>query len=324
VRTRNAKGQARSNSKKKSKSSGLPTTEPREGFFVGRRELILLVAVVVWFAVMLIARTYSRGDDFIVFHKVAQRFWDGVRPYDQVTYGNMVFKYPPWILPFFLPFGFLDLETAKVIWGLVEAGSLVAIVVRLHRGVGGFPGVRPGIQALFLLTLFALIGNHGMTGQITLLVLALAIWADPLRSSFRKFFFVTLALSAKVTTLFPIVHSFRRRNFLSSALGVGILFVLLSLPIYFKSYERRYGLMREEWTSAMFSGTQDVNSVRIGFTTREVQGMPSLLLRKADLDEKQPVHVLFATLLSVVLIGGAWIWFSRRLPLGAQCSGGAG
>lgn len=316
---KNAKGQSRAKRKSKPVAEVAPKKAPR-GFGIvgrGRLEFALLCAVVAWFVIMLIARTISRGDDFIVFYRVAQRFWDGVRPYDQVTYGNMVFKYPPWTLPFFLPFGFVDLTTAKTLWGLVEASSLVAIVIRLHRGFGGLPGVRPGIQAIFLLMLFALVGNHGMTGQITLLVLALALWADPVRSSFRRFFFLTVALSAKVTTLFPLVYAVRRRRLFQTGIGVAILFVLLSLPIYLKSYDLRYGLMREEWTSAMFSGTQDVNSVRIGFTTREVQGLPSLLLRKAHLDERQPVHVLFATLLSVVLIGGAWLYFARRLsPIG--------
>jgi hypothetical protein len=290
---------------------------------VGREriELGVLCAVVAWFAVMLISRTISRGDDFLVFYRVAQRFWDGVRPYDQVTYGNMVFKYPPWILPFFLPFGIFDLTTAKTFWGFIEAASFVAIVVRIHRGFFGFPGVRPGVQAMFLLMLFALFGSHGMTGQITLLVLAIALWSDPLRSSFRRFFFLSVALSAKVTTLFPMLLAVRRRHFGRATVGVAFLFVLLSLPIYFKSYDRRYGLMREEWVAAMFSGTQDVNSVRIGFTTREVQGLPSLLLRKTELDEKQSVHVLFATLLSVVFIGGGWIWFSRRLSASAQWLG---
>ncbi len=320
--TKNAKGQARS--KKKLKVVQVTPSVPRRGFgALGRRriEFSVLVGVVLWFSIMLAARTITRGDDFLVFYRVAQRFWDGVRPYDQVTYGNMVFKYPPWILPFFLPFGVVDLTTAKTLWGLIEVGSFVAIVVRLHRGFGNFPGVRPWVQSAFLLTFFGLFGSHGMTGQITLLVLALAVWSDPVRSSFLRFFFLSVAMSAKLTSFFPMAYSVRRRNFAPTALGVAAICMLLSLPIYFKSYDRRFGLMREEWVSAMFSGTQDVNSVRIGFTTREVQGMPSFLLRKGGLDEKQPVHVLFATLLSVVLIGGVWIWISRRLPKSAQWLG---
>lgn len=287
----------------------------------GRLEFFALCAVVAFLAITLGARTTSRGDDFLVFYRVAQRFWDGVPPYDQVTFGNMVFKYPPWILPFFLPFGFADAMTARTLWGLVEASSLVAIVVRLHRGFDGFPGVRPGVQAGFLLTLFALFGSHGLTGQITLLMLALAIWADPARASFRRFFFLVTALTAKLTSAFPLAYALRRKNLATSLLGVAALFVVLSLPVYFKSYDRHYGQMRSEWAAAMFSGTQDINSVRIGFTTREVQGLPSFLLRKIGLDEKQPVHVLFATFLSVVLIGGAWAWTSRRLPPRAQWVG---
>ncbi|MBS1961287.1 MAG: DUF2029 domain-containing protein [Bdellovibrionales bacterium] len=330
--TRNAKGAGRSPKKKAKRSeesearrsSGAEAKRPARaasGLLRRRIEFGVLVAIVVWYAVVLITRTVARGDDFQVFYRVAQRFWDGVRPYDQVTYGNMVFKYPPWILPFFLPFGFLDLATAKVLWGFVEAASLVAIVTRLHRGFGDFPGVRPAVQSLFLLMLFALFGSHGMTGQITLVALALAVWADPVRSSFRRFFFLSVALSAKLTSLFPMIHAVRRKKIFATTVGVGLLFVLLSLPIYFKSYGGHYGSLRDEWTSAMFSGTQDVNSVRIGFTTREVQGLPSFLLRKGGLDERQPVHVLFATFLSLVAIGGAWAWFGRRLPPLAQWIG---
>ena len=328
--TRNAKGQARTQKKSKKSTKGAaaklesaPKNPPRGFGPLGRDRIgfAVLCAVVLGFGILLVARTIARGDDFLVFYRVAQRFWDGVRPYDQVTYGNMVFKYPPWILPFFLPFGFVDLTTAKTLWGLIEAAALVAIVVRMHRGFLTFPGVRPWVQSLVLLMLFALVGSHGMTGQITLIVLALAVWADPARASFGRFFFLAIAMSAKLTSFFPMAYAARRKHLLQTVLGVVVLCIALSLPIYFKSYDRHYGLMRDEWTSAMFSGTQDVNSVRIGFTTREVQGLPSFLLRKAGLDEKQPVHVLFATFLSVVLIGGAWIWFSRKLSPPAQWLG---
>jgi hypothetical protein len=270
---------------------------------------------------VLIGRTISRGDDFLVFYHVAHRFWDGVRPYDQITYGNMVFKYPPWILPFFLPFGVLDLLTAKVIWGVVQAGALVAIALRLHRGMGKLPPVRPVIQGVLLLSLFGLVGSHGMTGQITLPVLALALWLDPVRDRFLRFFILTWAMSAKVTSLFSLAHAWRRRGLPMAVAGCIALFVLLSLPIYIRSYDKHSKAMRVEWAQAMFSGTEDVNSVRIGFTTREVQGLPSLLLRKGGLDEKNPAHVLGAIGFSALLLGGLWLWLSRNLSYHAQWIG---
>ena len=119
--TKDAKGAGRSPKKKAKRSEAPEAKRPgrdRSGLLRARAEFGALVAIVAWLAIVLIARTVERGDDFQVFYRVAQRFWDGVRPYDQITYGNMVFKYPPWILPFFLPFGFLDLATAKMIWGL--------------------------------------------------------------------------------------------------------------------------------------------------------------------------------------------------------------
>jgi hypothetical protein len=270
---------------------------------------------------VLIGRTISRGDDFLVFYHVAHRFWDGVRPYDQITYGNMVFKYPPWILPFFLPFGVIDLLTAKVVWGVVQAGSLVAVAVRLHRGVGKLPPVRPLVQGVLLLSLFGLVGSHGMTGQITLPVLALALWLDPVRDRFLKFFILAWAMSAKVTSLFPLIHAWRRRRLALALAGCAVLFLVLSLPIYVKSYDKHSKAMRIEWAQAMFSGTEDVNSVRIGFTTREVQGLPSLLLRKGGLDEKNPAHVLGTIAFSAILLGGLWLWLSRNLSFHAQWIG---
>jgi len=283
------------------------------------------VATLTFLCGILIARTLSRGDDFLVFYRVAQRFWDGVRPYDQITYGNMVFKYPPWILPAFLPFGFFDLWAAKFLWGIIEATSLVLIAIRIHRGIGTLPKVRPWIQALFLLSLFGLVGSHGMTGQITLSVLAIALWVDPVRGSFLKFFALTWALSSKMTSLFPMIHSFvirpKRKRLGLSILLSGILFILLSLPIYFKSYGTHYGALRDEWATAMFSGTEDVNSVRIGFTTREVQGLPSFLLRNAGLNEKNSHHVLFSIALSTLLISGLWFALSRKFDSRSQWIG---
>lgn len=290
-----------------------------------RIHLGLLVGVVLFLSAVLIARTLSRGDDFLVFYKVAQRFWDGVRPYDQITFGNMVFKYPPWILPAFLPFGFFDLWAAKLLWGLVEATSLILVVIRIHRGIENLRSVRPWVQALFLLTLFGLVGSHGMTGQITLSVLAITLWVDPVRSSFLKFFALLWGLSAKVTSLFPLIYLLvarpKRKKVVVTAFFCGLFFLILSLPVYFRSYDRHYGALRDEWSAAMFSGTEDVNSVRIGFTTREVQGLPSFLLRKTGLDERKSSHVLFAITFSALLISGLWYALSRRLDSRAQWIG---
>jgi hypothetical protein len=40
----------------------------------------------------------------------------------------MVYKYPPWTVPFFFPFSVLPLSMAKWVWGLLEVFSLGAVV----------------------------------------------------------------------------------------------------------------------------------------------------------------------------------------------------
>jgi hypothetical protein len=118
-----------------------------------------------------------------------------------------------------------------------------------------------------------------------------------------------------------MIHAWRRPRLAISLWAAFTLCVALSLPVYFKTYDRHYKAMKVEWTRAMFSGTEDVNRVRIGFTTREAQGLPSLLLRKTGLDERKPHHVLIALGISVLVLAVAWLLLSRGLPPEAQWLG---
>src|SRR4051794_39322505 len=81
-------------------------------------------------AAALLVRMYRlsvpAGQDFEVYWKAAHAWVSGISPYQ---YGpedkGFVFKYPPWILPLFLPFSRLDFYTSKVIWTTAQVLAIV-------------------------------------------------------------------------------------------------------------------------------------------------------------------------------------------------------
>jgi hypothetical protein len=270
----------------------------------------LLAGVVLFFAVILITRTLSRGDDFLVFYRVTQGFWSGISPYDVSLYGNMVFKYPPWILPFFLPLGLFSVWPAKLMWGLVQAFSLIFIVQAMDQKAR----VTPWIQIIFLGLFFGVIGIHGMVGQISLPLLALAIALDPRLAMSRRMVFLAWAFSSKIVTLFPLMDPVMKRSDRFRLVSASIvLCIFLTLPILTVSYKGEIWTMAHDWLHAMFSGTETLQSVRIGFTSREAQGLPGFLIRVFHLDETERLHVMGSVLLSVLVTFGFWKYFSRTL-----------
>jgi hypothetical protein len=60
-------------------------------------------------AVALVRDTGAQGQDFEVFWRSARALFTGVSVYDVARDGAMVFKYPPWVVPFFLPFAVFPL-----------------------------------------------------------------------------------------------------------------------------------------------------------------------------------------------------------------------
>src|SRR5579863_9853635 len=84
------------------------------------------IAIFVVGAVALIRDTYYNGHDFEVFWRAGGDLLQGRDPYSLAQPRGMVFKYPPWSLPFFLPWSWIPLPIAKAVWGVLEIGSLVA------------------------------------------------------------------------------------------------------------------------------------------------------------------------------------------------------
>ncbi|MGK5083197.1 hypothetical protein WDW37_07805 [Bdellovibrionota bacterium FG-1] len=157
------------------------------------------------------------AEDFHVYWKAAHIWLAGGNPYAFTTEDHgFVFKYPPWILPLFLPIGALSWEAARHSWFGIEVLCLAyTLFWCVHQGV-------PRRLACFVGCLFWwMIHAHFAAGQFTLILLTASLWAYPadLRpqdpatlqqgTGFREGL-LAWVLSAKVFSLFTLGGIWRR------------------------------------------------------------------------------------------------------------------
>src|SRR3954463_8489117 len=161
------------------------------------------LAVFVLGAIALVRDTYYNGHDFEVFWRAGGDLLQGRDPYSLDHERGMVFKYPPWTLPFFLPWSFLPLGAAKALWGVLEVFSLLAAFNWLKRHA------HATWRAIFFVGVayWGLWAIHALDGQIALLLLALSLWLWPHESELSPGWRSTAliwTLSMKVFTGLPL------------------------------------------------------------------------------------------------------------------------
>ena len=264
---------------------------------------VFLGLVSVWCG----ARTYSRGDDFLVFFRTAHGFFVGTSPYDLAAYGNMVFKYPPWILPFFLPLAALGTRGALGVFAVAQGFALYGVSARLRKDYAISEWTLIATWIFFLPILLI----QAMVGQLSLFLLWAALELVRDRGETPALAAQGIAFSVKVLTLFPFVafllpgpgQGARVQALGRAVLGALFAAVGLSIPLLW-FYGGHASALGADWIRAMFSGTHDIHSVRIGFTTREAQGLPSLFLRITGADESNPRVVLTAVAFAAILLAG--------------------
>lgn len=90
-------------------------------------------ALVTFLALTLAVAGDTLGYDFLAYHQAAQRILDGQPLYDtsvESVGAFGLFFYPPAFLPFILPFGLLEADTATWLWlGLLLAAFLIGVSV---------------------------------------------------------------------------------------------------------------------------------------------------------------------------------------------------
>ncbi len=271
----------------------------------------LALGLLVFASVALIRDTAYQGQDFSVFWKSARNLLEGRSLYDLGRDGAMVFKYPPWVAPLFIPLALLPLSVAKWVWGVMQI-LMLAYCVRWTR-----------VRVLettwiwsVLVGFWGIWAVHAMDGQISLLILAGTLWAKE-RETWVSRLIALLLLSTKIFTLFALfgwlIPDWRRSGRQAiwkwtgtAALGA-LVFFALSLPANRFQPEGRGGYsLLSSWSEAAGSGGAQFEDQKV--RGRDNQGFPALLLRLTHVraDEAQwdlKCFLIFATVALAVLLG---------------------
>jgi hypothetical protein len=265
--------------------------------------------------------------DFTVYWRAAQAWiHGGVSPYfyDQTTRG-FVFKYPPWILPFFLPFGFLSFETSKIAWALVELACLGYAVLWLKRA---------GASWVILLATLAMFWwiwlAHFFAGQFTLVLLAFSLWAipprgeqacaKPLRLGALAFF-----MTSKVFSLVTLLGAWRCYLKLRTTAALAMLLAAANLILLMKSQllggDSLLSLY-QGWVGAAGSGGQGLGAIVVRGQMNH--GFTAGVLRALQIPSENTRADLITASALALLLSALWAYVSRHLPLQERWAGWLG
>ncbi|MDR3605826.1 MAG: glycosyltransferase family 87 protein [Oligoflexia bacterium] len=227
---------------------------------------------IVWTVVFLLALAALRlvragiadSMDFNVYWKAAQQWaGHGVSPY---LYGaadrGFVFKYPPWILPLFFPFGWMSETASRAAWAGVELLCLGYSVWKLIR-FGVDRRVAAGVAFAFWWIWLA----HFYAGQFTIVLLAVALWAIPVGRPASAFNLSALGVifTTKVFSLISMI-GLLPKLLRPKTIATGVLLVAALnfwVMAWFRLHGNDIGIVElyRQWMQAAGSGGQELGDI---------------------------------------------------------------
>jgi hypothetical protein len=265
------------------------------------------------------------ASDFEVYWYAIHAWMKGQDPYAQYSpvFRGLVFKYPPWILPFFLPFAWMSLSASKVIWTTAQVAAIFYSVRWLIK-----KNISPLLVLVVTLLYWWIWLAHAYFGQIMVFLLAAALYVDSsppsdsksVRSDLKLLLLSTLLTSKifSLLTLLGVTRRVCRLKFLGLSCSF---FIFLHLILYFTCNPRSllpiedaptlfYNLY-SQFFHAAFSGGSELGATIV--RGQQNHGFVALILRILSIDASLAQYdVLVAILLSLVL-GTLWHFSSKNL-----------
>lgn len=204
----------------------------------------LLLLVCAGYLVSLIAHDRFRQDDFRAYRMAAASFVAG-QPLYFVTgpESPFLYRYAPPVAIAFLPFAWIPVGVAALLWYAIDSLLVVALWRRLRRE----GALKPWWAVAFFVAIGVTLERELGVGNINLLGLVATLWAIALLERGRLagsgwlLAGTVLAKPPNVLALPPLV---RRRPSLIAAWAVGLL-LLLALPLPFYGLTGTRDLYRE-------------------------------------------------------------------------------
>ncbi len=268
---------------------------------------------VLFLAVLLIAvggvrNTIYNGHDFEVMWRAGRALWSGEPVYSVARDGAMVFKYPPWIAPFFAPWALLPLSWAKGLWGVLEVVSAAVVALWSHRQGAGWVGI-----ASALLVWWGSWMAHTLDGQIALTMLALALVAR------RSPVMIALSLSTKAHSALPWLWSHSPGRAVWGVAKVALLFLLLSLPAAFVQEKSAPWRVFPAWVESAGSGAAGFSEEKV--RGHENSGFAPVGARVLGLPARGGFAEAGLALFFGLILSAGWVRLSRHLPAAWRWAG---
>lgn len=154
------------------------------------------------------------GADFVVYNEAAKMLFAGLNPYAGLITRTFPFNYPPTSLLFLWPLGFLDYQTANVIWNVLSMLSIL-VSIWLVCKIGQIEKIWLGpLALLFTFFFFPTKFNLG-NGQINAFLLLFCVLSLYFYQKSRKnfsAFWLALATGIKFAPAIFILYFVIRRD----------------------------------------------------------------------------------------------------------------
>ena len=268
----------------------------------------------------LVARLFQKAladsGDFLVYWRAARAWLSGSgSPYgllDPSAVG-FTFKYPPWILPLFVPFGLLPFSVAKWMWAILELLCLIYSMKRLAES-----GARIAVIFFVALCFWWIWQDHFWSGQLTIVMLAATLWITPSEHEWPLADALTAwLLSSKFYTLVTLLGKWR--SFLrAKTLVLLTLLVLAPTTLVWGLMWTRdpahafslADLFREFAHSASSGGIEmGVNTIRSGIN----HSFTAAILRVFGISSEKQVYDSVVPIVLAGVLGAFWSRISRGM-----------
>ena len=265
-------------------------------------------------SISLVRSTMGQGTDFFVYWKAGRALLDGNSIYDLNRFGGMVFKYPPWLAPLFIPIAAIPFEWAKMIWGLCCVFSLWSIFKILNF----YGQVKSEILLILGLLYWGIWAIHALDGQVAIPLMALALFSvtRPVLSEESTTSGLdamnAFALSSKLFTLFPLILLWKR-YLKKGTLVLLSLFVLFGTLTVMTSTDKGAPTLFQDWKSAASSGAHYLPEGNTrGKKNPSLSNYTASLLKVPVDDAKaETLIALFYFFIAAIFL----IFFTRRFDL---------
>jgi hypothetical protein len=270
------------------------------------------------------------ASDFEVYWRAIHAWVEGKSPYAHYTqsYVGLVFKYPPWILPMFLPFAFLDLESSKWVWTIAQVLAIFYSMFWLVRH-----GVQQRVVSLISLMFWYMWFAHTYFGQITVFMLALGLWTlKPLAKGGQENFspgrlsFFIYVLTSKVFSMISLIGCWKE-VIRPKTLALGFSWLVLTHILLFVSFP--YSMISNaphvivqlysDWILAASSGGAELGALIV--RGQQNHGFAAAILRALEVDATKVGYDIALCSFIALILSILWAWYSRSLKTEERWAG---